>query len=256
METIAYPIPMGENRCCIDGITVHSPDFSNCILSKSSRLLPMSGSGSEDRQALNQAISFDDIWCHCHHTCSYSFDEENQTASAVMQFVPARLHIATYPHCGAVRQWNSSGNHALSYNSVKANQKRVTSMLKYSPEELDVFCKKYNTTIPERLVQVYLNPSCIVDSYRIAEENRYCHIAEFIPLIEILEIKDSLFVGYVIEALKANKTVIYREKDYEGLIPFAYDHCGNLFYYRCDNGIARYWYYDHEYDKAYELSVR
>ena len=229
----------------------HSPDFSN--LTNYSMNLTMSGSRSADRRNLLRNFQIPPArGHHCHHTYSYNYNPTNGKASAEMQLVAARTHIATYPHLGAVRQWNTSGNHQHRYRSIM--EEAVTSPVNYSKEELAKFQSAFNTKIPAELADAYLNQSTITSSFRIKGSDETVHIAELLALFEIPDQREIPDVGYVIETLKRNGISIYSRESNNEPITYAEDDCGNIFYYSFDNNDnVHYWFYDHEYDEYFKI---
>jgi|GEM_PF-4329697 len=249
-SALPYLPPIIDIATGLDDSMAHSPDFSN--LTNYSMNLTMSGSRSADRRnLLNNYPNAPATGHHCHHTYSYNY--ANGNASANMQLVAARTHIATYPHPGAVRQWNTSGNHQHRYRSIM--EEAVTSPVNYSKEELAKFQSAFNTKIPAELADAYLNQSTITSSFRIKGSDETVHIAELLALFEIPDQREIPDVGYVIETLKRNGISIYtRNDDTNELMPYALDDCGNIFYYSFDNNDnVHYWFYDHEYDEYFEI---
>ncbi len=249
---LPYLPPIVSIPTGLSGKMAFSPDFSG--VTAYSLNLTMSGYRSADRQnLLNNFPNAPAIGRHCHHTYSYNYNPANGNASADMQLIPARQHIATYPHSGAVRQWNTSGHHARRYLSVREGA--VTSPVKYNKEDLAKFKSTLNTKIPEELTDAYLNLSPIKSSFRIKSSDETVHIAELLALFEIPGKKDIPDVGYVIEILKRNGISIYsRDDDTNELMPYGVDDCGNIFYYSFDEEDSLHrWFYDHEYDEYFEI---
>lgn len=248
-SALPYLPPIIDIATGLGGSMAHSPDFSN--LTNYSMNLTMSGSRSVDRRnLLNNFPNAPATGHHCHHTYSYNY--ANGNASANMQLVAARTHIATYPHPGAVRQWNTSGNHQHRYRSIM--EEAVTSLVKYSKEDLVKFESKFNTKIPAEIVDVYLKQAPITSAFRINGNGETVHIAELLVLFEFPKEKNIPDVGYVIETLKANGISIYSRDSNNEPIPYAVDDCGNIFYYSFDNNDnVHYWFYDHEYDEYFEI---
>lgn len=248
-SALPYLPPIIDIATGLGGSMAHSPDFSN--LTNYSMSLTMSGSRSADRRnLLNNFPNAPATGYHCHHTYSYNY--ANGNASANMQLVAARTHIATYPHVGAVRQWNISGNHQHSYRSIM--EEAVTSPVKYSKEDLVKFESKFNTKIPAEIVDVYLKQAPVTSAFHINGNGETVHIAELLVLFEFPEEKNIPDVGYVIETLKANGISIYSRDSNNEPIPYAEDECGNIFYYSFDNNDnVHYWFYDHEYDEYFEI---
>ncbi len=231
----------------------HSPDFLH--ITRYSANMGMSGSRATDRSAL---LAFYNILSapgyHCHHTFSYTYDAITRKAKADMQLVSAYDHMLTYPHPGAVRQWNYSGNHDHCYRSVMENKEAVTSYIKYSSEELDKFGIAHKTRIPDELTGAYLNQAPVKTEFRKKDGNEIFSISELLMLYECVEYKDVLHIDYVIDILKKNKISVYTTENNDNLIPYATDECGNVFYYSFDDkNDIHYWFYDHECDEHFEV---
>lgn len=241
----------------LDGKFVYSPDFNTKPTDQAR--LAMSGKRSEDRNNLLEILSKttqEANKCHCHHTYSYSYDSQTGVATADMQLVPAKIHIKTYPHAGAVRQWNSSGNHSEKYREIRNTNTVVTSLVKYSESEIEEFENEMGVQLPEELKCAYLNQTPVQDVFHVNDESNsdeiYC-VSELLLLHNDSMYENVPTVKFVIDVLKENGISIYRSNFPYEPIPYATDPCGNVFYTYSYNNTDYYFIYDHEYDEYYNL---
>lgn len=223
---------------------MYSPDFQNYsvpFFMGGIAGMPMSGRRSTDRANLRQALGQPQVWfCHCHHTYSYS-GGNNPTAD--MEFVQALTHIRTYPHLGAVFQWNHDPTNP--HHRYYAEQQTVTSISapqQYADEDIDSFERNQGVILPPFLRRVYQKEQSLSSLWKDDQGNLY-ELQDILYLTDLTEEPNALSASAVIQLWPSLPVA-----GTPGKAPLFWgeDACGNLFL-TCQGSDTAY-FYDHEED--------
>lgn len=219
----------------------YSPDFQNCNppVCIGMATLNMTGSRSRDRAALWQNVSqTPDRGYHCHHTYSYS-GGNNPTAD--MELVKAADHIRTYPHRGAVYQWNTDGSKPH-YCAERQSVTSVSVPQTYTAKEIASFEWEQGVTLPSFLQEVYKGEQSLPSLWRDDQGNSY-ELQDILYLTDLPEKSNALSAAAV---MKLWPTLQVEKTPGKGPFFWGEDACGNLFL-NCQNDDTVY-FYDHEED--------
>lgn len=241
-----YPLPIMsiQTGILVPSYRQYTPDFQNCphgIFKGRRPRMPMSGSRHTDRVNLMQALGQQPSSCHCHHTFSYS-GGNNPTAD--MEFVDGLTHIRTYPHLGAIYQWDHDPNfpNRRRYHAERQEVIFVSAPQGYTDKEIASFEQAQGVVLPAFLRRVYNKGLRLPSLWRDQRGNCY-ELEDILYLTTPKEEPKTLSAAAVIElwpTLPVAKT--------SGKAPFFWgeDACGNLFL-TCQGNDTVY-FYDHEED--------
>lgn len=186
---------------------------------------------------------------HCHHVYDYDYN-----GACTVQNVPAKLHIATYPHRGAVYQWNQH-NPNNKYRAIlgdnKIEQYRICCEYHYTQDDIEKFEKNIaRVHLPQILKDIYINRREIEAIYTTVNQQDIVEVEYVMPLFA----KDinSLGADFIWGKIPFKSTTFdngsNKKASYmKNYFCCAEDGCGNFLFLDI-SAPDEYYFYDHEND--------